>query len=452
MAYENPRTKLAWREAVRDNCSMEEKDWTEVMRSDWNQRAREDAYYYVAFARPNQNEAEFEDTASIVLPWLEAELVRLAERNSAERRALEIGCGPGRLMVAMAPHFGEIHGVDVSDEMIRLATDRLVRIPKAHAHINNGQDLALFGDDSFDFVYSYVVFQHIPSKQVVLNYVRESQRVLKPGGVFAAQFRGSAKPVEEGQWTTWRGCSFSGGEIREFARALGFQLVSISGEGTQYMSATLRRARVPSPGGASLLPRLHAVTGTSGTEASVPAWGRRSAISLWLSGLTDTVDLNSFSVAINGEPAINCYLSPIGEAGAAQMNALLPRGLQPGVGRVIVFHDGELLGELPLEITPAPPRQPRVTSLTDAVNLLSKRRIESGSLKIGVEDVADPEEVTFQIGGITVEPETIECLDPRGDEYFYTLPVGARIPPGVQLLTSRVVGVPLSPIEIEVLR
>ena len=103
---------------------------SERMRADWNQRAREDAHYYVAFGGRDQDEAGFLATAADVLRSLEAQLKRLpAKANRRAWRALEIGCGPGRLIKPLSRHFGEIHGVDVSDEMIRLARERLADIP-----------------------------------------------------------------------------------------------------------------------------------------------------------------------------------------------------------------------------------------------------------------------------------------------------------------------------------
>src|SRR5271157_3640930 len=151
----------------------------ERMRSDWNERAGEDAYYYVAFGRREQDDEEFFATASGVVQGLELDLKRLRGRDAA----LEIGCGPGRLMRPLSRHFREIHGVDVSDEMIRLARERLKDTPNAHAHHGSGSDLSLFPGEKFDFVYSYAVFQHIPSKDVVFQYLREARRVLKTGGI-----------------------------------------------------------------------------------------------------------------------------------------------------------------------------------------------------------------------------------------------------------------------------
>src|ERR1700722_7168318 len=161
---------------------------SERMRSDWNQRAQEDPHYYVAFGGRDQDEETFLATAADVVRLLEGELQRLAPGTG--RRALEIGCGPGRLIKPLSRHFSEIHGVDVSDEMIRLARERLRDIPHAHVHATNGASLGQFADGSFDFVYSYAVFQHIPSRAVVLEYMNEISRVLKPGGIFRGQFNG----------------------------------------------------------------------------------------------------------------------------------------------------------------------------------------------------------------------------------------------------------------------
>src|SRR5438094_4545652 len=163
---------------------MPESELPRQMREEWNQRAIEDAYYYVAFARKDQDEDEFFATASEVVRGLEDELKRLPPGDRRARRALEIGCGPGRLMKPMSWNFGEIHGVDVSDEMIRLAGEKLVNVPNAFPVQNDGTGLGCYKDEYFDFVYSYAVFQHIPSRQVGFNYLNEARRPLKTGGIF----------------------------------------------------------------------------------------------------------------------------------------------------------------------------------------------------------------------------------------------------------------------------
>src|SRR5579884_4114611 len=163
----------------------------EKMRADWNARAKEDARYYVAFGAREQDDAAFEATAADAVRAIESELKRFGPgADTRSMRALEIGCGPGRLLKPLSRHFAEIHGIDVSDEMIRLARERLKNIPNAHVAATDGSTLRQFADESFDFIYSYAVFQHIPSRDVVLSYMNEARRLLKRGGIFRAQFNG----------------------------------------------------------------------------------------------------------------------------------------------------------------------------------------------------------------------------------------------------------------------
>src|SRR5579864_6067495 len=199
---------------------MSDHDIAKQMRDDWNQRAREDAYYYVAFGRKGQGDDEFFSTAADVVRTLEQALKRLPAGDRRTRKALEIGCGPGRLMRPMSWNFGEIHGVDVSDEMVRKAAEKLKSVPNAFPRATAGTDLSVYADDSFDFVYSYAVFQHIPSPEVVFKYLRETRRVLKAGGIMRCQINGLPKTAKE--YTTWEGARISAAEVAEFASANDF--------------------------------------------------------------------------------------------------------------------------------------------------------------------------------------------------------------------------------------
>src|SRR4051812_7078808 len=244
---------------------MEDPQVLDRMRSDWNERAAEDAYYYVAFGRREQDDDEFFATAADVVRNLTAELKRLRRRDAA----LEIGCGPGRLMRPMSRHFGEVHGVDVSDEMIRLARERLLDMPNAHPRHGSGTDLAMFPDDRFDFVYSYAVFQHIPSREVVFNYLREARRVLRPGGVLRCQLNGL--PPHAKQYDTWSGVRITPDEIATLAREQDLQLLVLEQIWTQYMWITCRKrvagAR-PRPAQASIRNISNAFTGEGVAPAS----------------------------------------------------------------------------------------------------------------------------------------------------------------------------------------
>src|SRR5208283_4983187 len=239
------------------------------MRSDWNVRAKEDAHYYVAFGARDQDEAAFQATADEAVRAIVSELKHFSADTHA-MQALEIGCGPGRLLKPLSRHFARIYGVDVSDEMVRLARKRLRDIPNAHVEATNGATLSQFADASLDFIYSYAVFQHIPSRDVVLSYMREARRVLRPGGIFRAQFNGL--PHDE-MPNTWSGVTFSVEDLRAFTREHDFRLLALEGVDTQYLWTTWQR---------KALPVILRITNALTSETLVPATGRFAVAAIWI--------------------------------------------------------------------------------------------------------------------------------------------------------------------------
>lgn len=97
-------------------------------------------------------------------------------------RALDFGCGVGRLTQALAAWYDRVDGVDISWEMVNLADKHNRYEDRVKYHANSKPDLSLFEDDTFDLVYTMIVLQHMP-QELQRGYVREFFRVLKPGGV-----------------------------------------------------------------------------------------------------------------------------------------------------------------------------------------------------------------------------------------------------------------------------
>jgi SAM-dependent methyltransferase len=429
-------------------------DVNEHMRADWNRRAREDAHFYVAFGRKSQAEQEFLAGAAEVMSALEPEVSRLPPSSSDGRRALEIGCGPGRLMRPMSHHFGELHGVDISDEMIRLAGEQLKDIPHAHVHVTPDSSLGMFADQFFDFVYSYIVFQHIPNRDVVLNYLREARRVLKPGGIMRFQLRGTP-PVDsemQRESTTWTGCHFGGDEVAAFAREHALQLVALSGPETQYMWVTLRKlpAGLPSPDFSRV--KLKAVTAASSGKHSVPQRGRDAAVSLWIEGMPEASSLAELAARFDGIPHQGCYLSPIGDNGGCQFNVVLPRSVRTGSVPVTLHNlEGSLLaGPVSIDVTPAPPWAPKVLAVTDAINIRSKYRVETGGVKVNIEDVERPGDVSFRVDGHAVGWIQIEFKDPITSTYEFSFYLPHKVKDGERRLDISVSGSTLPPISLQV--
>lgn len=107
------------------------------------------------------------------------ELQRPAERGAA----LDFGCGYGRLTRALAGRFTECTGLDISERMVRGARDLNAAVANAAFEVNERSDLQRFPDHRFDFILAKSVLGHSPSREVVLGYVDEFVRCLRPGGL-----------------------------------------------------------------------------------------------------------------------------------------------------------------------------------------------------------------------------------------------------------------------------
>ncbi|MCP5111620.1 MAG: methyltransferase domain-containing protein [bacterium] len=424
------------------------------MRADWNQRAREDANYYVAFGRRDQTEEEFQATAKEMATSFADELARLPAGNPRARRALEIGCGPGRLMRPLAPYFGEIHGVDVSDEMASLARERLADIPHAHPRSTTGSDLAAYADDSFDFVYSYAVFQHIPSPDVVLGYMRETRRVLKEGGI--ARFQINGLPETAAQYNTWHGVRLSAAAIADFAKENDFQLLALEGIATQYMWTTWRkrpagwrqaRAELGEGSPAS----IRRVTNAFSGEPAAPTRGRFSSISLWVLNLPEESDLNDMRVMIGGLDGFVSYIGPPEDDGLRQVNAYLPAGLASGLQTVEIQWLGQrLCPPATLRLMPPGPPVPRIAKVSDGVDLLSGKKIVSGTVKVVLEETERLDELEVKVGGHRVNQVETFCTDPRLPKHEVNFRVPETVTSGTQRLDLRLGKKAFPPVYIEV--
>lgn len=106
---------------------------------------------------------------------------------AGRRRALDFGCGVGRLTRALARHFDDCCGVDISEEMIRQARELNSSVPNCSFMVNAGSDLRVFPSGSFDCVVSILVLQHLPRRDWILSVISEFLRVLNDGGLLAFQ-------------------------------------------------------------------------------------------------------------------------------------------------------------------------------------------------------------------------------------------------------------------------
>ncbi len=149
----------------------------------WEKMAQEDALYGV-LSHPDKrggkwNLEEFLATGRAEieerLAWAQAQGVFIGPS-----KALDFGCGVGRLTQALASRFEKTLGVDVSPTMLQKARAINRQGEGCEYILNEAADLTILETASFDLVYSNIVLQHLPI-ELALKYVSEFARLLKPG-------------------------------------------------------------------------------------------------------------------------------------------------------------------------------------------------------------------------------------------------------------------------------
>lgn len=217
----------------------------------------------------------------------------LSQLNLGDIRSwsmVEIGCGLGRMTHRFAERFGRVYSVDVSPEMLARARAQWTSLKNVDFILGHGNDFPGIADRSIDFVFSFIVLQHVPDPGIVKDYLRETARVLKPGGLACLQFRTDIQTFpqyqsfafrayraithprrafrtlirrlrlrlfpprlgefsstwtladEFGRFESWCGSALPAEEVEPFASSLGLRIENISGVGTQYTFYTFRRA------------------------------------------------------------------------------------------------------------------------------------------------------------------------------------------------------------------
>ena len=179
---------------------------------------------------------------------------------------LEVGCGAGRMTASFARRFASVYALDISEEMQNLAKQHLAEFQNIHWVLGDGTSLSAIPSESVDFVFSYLVLQHLPTEDLAMSYVKEMLRVLKQGGMLLFQFNCAKHPTMNWKgrlaWGTvdtlwalnlkqasratarqlgfdpdtvgknWRGARLDADEVVEAVRAGGGSSVAITGEGT----------------------------------------------------------------------------------------------------------------------------------------------------------------------------------------------------------------------------
>jgi SAM-dependent methyltransferase len=154
----------------------------------WNTLASQkplEAILAPAAGSPNQKPEAFfrsgEEEIEGVMRYLPS-----THRSIPRRRALDFGCGIGRLTQPLCGYFDEVHGVDIAPRMIEQAQARNKHPGRCHYHHNPGARLAPFPDRSFDLIYSNITLQHL-KPHLIKGYLIEFLRSLSLDGLLIFQ-------------------------------------------------------------------------------------------------------------------------------------------------------------------------------------------------------------------------------------------------------------------------
>lgn len=151
----------------------------------WDKLAKDDALWAVLSDddRANQkwDKDEFFATGVSDVQGLLSRLEKLGERPDFTR-ALDFGCGVGRLTQALSAHFQEVDGIDISQVMIEKAA-HLKPTPRHVRFLHNPRaDFSQLNGRMYSFILSLICLQHMPEK-FALRYLRAMCSVLAPGGL-----------------------------------------------------------------------------------------------------------------------------------------------------------------------------------------------------------------------------------------------------------------------------
>ena len=135
----------------------------------WNRMA--ERYARQPVANPDAFDRKIEVTRALITP---------------QSVVLDIGCGTGSLVLRLAPDAGEVHGLDFSSAMVRIANDKARAQKGGNAHFHAGpfdDSFNAFADGQLDGVCAYSVLHLLADRSGALQRIH---RLLKPGGFFVS--------------------------------------------------------------------------------------------------------------------------------------------------------------------------------------------------------------------------------------------------------------------------
>lgn len=111
------------------------------------------------------------------LNQFEGEVILKMLKGIEGKKVLDIGCGTGRLVGKLLERKALVTGVDVSGEMLKIASKKF----KSTEFIEADAEKMPFPDESFDMMIASFLIVHLKDLD---KFFDEAYRILRPGGSF----------------------------------------------------------------------------------------------------------------------------------------------------------------------------------------------------------------------------------------------------------------------------
>ena len=133
-------------------------------------------------------------------------------KTISPKKALELGCGPGRNAIYMTKQGCEVTAVDISDESINWARERAADANLDIQFICHSIFNLAINEPTYDFVYDSGCFHHIPPHRR-FDYLNLLEKALQPNGYFALTCFSSESDcgADISDWEVYKSRSMHGG-------------------------------------------------------------------------------------------------------------------------------------------------------------------------------------------------------------------------------------------------
>jgi ubiquinone/menaquinone biosynthesis C-methylase UbiE len=167
------------------------------LESSWNKLGQKDPLWAISTDPSKKNNKwDLDDFFNSGIREIDAlmEYIEGLQIPIRTKKALDFGCGVGRLTQALASYFDVVEGIDIAPSMVELARKLNRYGDRCKYHVNPNIDLYLYDDEVFDLIYTSYVLQHIRT-DYSKKYIKELLRILAPDGILVFSMLSTANTL-----------------------------------------------------------------------------------------------------------------------------------------------------------------------------------------------------------------------------------------------------------------